>query len=60
MVIGIVPAVVDKAVVGNLLEGLTESDLPRSRAGVRHKLRDRRVAEIAAGQEMDCTRNFRP
>jgi len=56
---GIVPAVVDKAVVGDLLERLTESDLPRSRAGVRHMLRDRWVAEIAAGQEMDCTRYFR-
>ena len=45
----IIPAVVDKAVVGDLLERLTESELPRSRAGVRHMMRNRWVAEIAAG-----------
>jgi hypothetical protein len=56
----VIPAVVHKAVVGDLLERLTESELPRSRAGVRHMMRDRWVAEIAAGREMDCTRNFRP
>ncbi len=34
-----------------LLEGLTESDLPRSRAGVRRMMRDRWVARIAASEE---------
>jgi ectoine hydroxylase-related dioxygenase (phytanoyl-CoA dioxygenase family) len=48
----IVPAVVDELVVRDLLEQLGGSDLPRSRAGVRHMMKDPRVAQIAAREEM--------
>jgi hypothetical protein len=48
----IVPAVVDELVVRDLLEQLGGSDLPRSRAGVRHMMKDPPVAQIAAREEM--------
>ncbi|HEY1471138.1 MAG TPA: phytanoyl-CoA dioxygenase family protein [Candidatus Acidoferrum sp.] len=48
----IVPPVVDRLVVRNLLERLNGSDLQRSRAGVRHLMREPWVAEIAAREEM--------
>jgi hypothetical protein len=49
---GIVPAVVGESFVRDLLEQLSKSDLPRSRAGVRHLMSDRWVAQIAARDEM--------
>jgi Phytanoyl-CoA dioxygenase (PhyH) len=49
---GIVPAVVDQAVVRNLRERLGGSGLPRSRAGVRHMMKDPLVARIATREEM--------
>ena len=48
----IVPAVVDELVLRDLLEQLGGSDLPSSRAGVRHMMKDPRVAQIAAREEM--------
>jgi hypothetical protein len=48
----IVPAVVDELVVRDLLEQLGGSDLPRNRAGVRHMMKDPRVAQIASREEM--------
>ena len=48
----IVPAVVDELVVRDLLEQLGGSDLPRSRAGVRHLMKDLWVAQLAAREAM--------
>jgi hypothetical protein len=49
---GIVSTVLDRLVVRDLIERLNESDLPRSRAGVRHLMKDPLVAKIAAREEM--------
>ena len=49
---GIVSTVVDRLVVRDLIERLNGSDLPRSRAGVRHLMKDPWVAQLAARKEM--------
>jgi hypothetical protein len=49
---GIVSTVVDRLVVRDLIEWLNGSDLPRSRAGVRHLMKDPWVAQLATRAEM--------
>jgi ectoine hydroxylase-related dioxygenase (phytanoyl-CoA dioxygenase family) len=49
---GIVSTVLDRLVIRDLIERLNGSDLPRSRAGVRHLMKDPLVAQIAAREEM--------
>ena len=49
---GIVSTVVDRLVVRDLIERINRSDLPRSRTGVRHLMKDPWVAQIAASEEM--------
>jgi len=49
---GIVSTVVDRLVVRDLIERLNGSELPRSRAGVRHLMKDPWVAQLAAREEM--------
>ena len=48
----IVSTVVHRLVVRDLIERLNGSELPRSRAGVRHLMKDPWVAQLAAREEI--------
>ena len=51
---GLIPGVFDSAQVTNLIAQLDHANMPRSRAGVRHAMKNPSVARIAADPRMMC------